>query len=129
MQDTTLLDRPGRAEPSELPDELVNQRPKLDPGVRAEKLAALGQVIAKKRDEAVKFRKESGIEEVWMACEDAYLGRDQANMGEFEKARWTKPTSLQGPVTTSGAAPSGNKSTAFVRLTTRYVDMGAAKVS
>lgn len=129
MTDTHMLDAPGRAEPSELPDELVNQRPRMDPAVRAEKLAKLGQVIAKKRDEAVKYRKESGIEEIWTACEDAYLGRDQANMGEFEKARWAKPTSLQGPVTTSGAQVSGNKSTAYVRLTTRYVDMGAAKVS
>lgn len=121
---------------SDLPDELQGRaepaRKKREPiaeSVRADRLVALGQLIAQKRDEAIKARKESGIEEVWMACEDAYLGIDDANRGEFEKAKWAKSTTMAGPLTRTNVQPSGNKSTAFVRLTTRYVDMGAAKIS
>lgn len=111
----------------ELPDELQGSaQPRPESG--DDRLAAIGQIVAKKRDEAVKARKESGIEQVWSDCEDAYLGIDDANRGEFAKARWAKPTSMSGPVTTNGTNQTENKSTAYVRLTTRYVDMGAAKI-
>ena len=112
----------------ELPDELQGSgqaRPESD----QDRLAAIGQVIAKKRDEAVRARKESGIEDIWMRCEEAYLGMDEANRSEFSKAKWAKPTSMTGPVTTNETQRTGNRSTAFVRLTTRYVDMGASKIS
>lgn len=112
----------------ELPDELQGSgqaRPESD----QDRLAAIGQVIAKKRDEAVRARKESGIEDIWMRCEEAYLGMDEANRGDFSKAKWAKPTSMTGPVTTNETQRTGNRSTAFVRLTTRYVDMGASKIS
>jgi len=91
-------------------------------------LEALGITVGRMRDEAVAARKSSGIEEVWMACEEAYLGIDDANRHEFASAKWAKPTSMEGSVTTAGR-PNSNKSTAFVRLTSRYVDMGAAKIS
>jgi hypothetical protein len=119
-----------------LPDELQSgggelARPKrvFSDEERADRLAALSQVVVSKRDEAVKARKDSGIEDKWLECEEAYLGIDDANRGEFAKARWAKPTSMQGPLTTSDSQQSANKSTAFVRLTSRYVDMGAAKLS
>ena len=113
---------------SELPDELQGgEKPRmpLDP----DRLAALGGIIAKKIQEDVKARRESGIEDVWIACDEAYLGIDDANRAEFAKARWAKPTSMTGPVTTSSTSTSDNKSTAYVRMTTRYVDMGAGKLS
>lgn len=94
---------------------------------RAERLARLSDIIAKKRDEAVKARKDSGIEDVWQACEEAYLCIDELNR-PADRAKWAKPTSMVGPVT-SNASRSDNKSKAFVRLTSRYVDMGAAKIS
>lgn len=94
---------------------------------RAERLARLSDIIAKKRDEAVKARKDSGIEDVWQACEEAYLCIDELNR-PADRAKWAKPTSMVGPVT-SNASRSDNKSKAFVRLTARYVDMGAAKIS
>src|SRR4051812_23931782 len=119
---------------SELPDEIqqaggAQPRPMLSEEEKAEHWAKLGLVIAKKRDEAVKARKDSGIEDVWMACEEAYLGIDDANRAEFAKAKWAKPTSMSGPVTMNAETQSPNKSTAYVKLTTRYVDMGAAKIS
>lgn len=96
---------------------------------RQNKLDALGITIAGKRDEAVAARKESGIELVWQDCEEAYLGIDDANRGEFAKAKWAKPTSMEAPVTTNRGANNNKKSTAFVRMTSRYVDMGSAKLA
>lgn len=84
--------------------------------------------IAAKRDEAVKGRKASGIEDVWLECEEAYLGIDDENRAEFAGAKWAKPTTMDGGLIRKGNSSDGVKSTAFVRLTSRYVDAGAAKV-
>lgn len=110
----------------------------LPPEVRAEmgggapdfeRISAIEQMIATKRQEYVAYRTESGIEEVWRKAEEAYLGIDDANRGEFAKAKWAKPTSVTGPVTTNARVTGDStKSTAFVRLTSRYVDAGAAKL-
>ena len=97
---------------------------------RLQRLEALGRAIADKRDEAVKARKASGIEEVWMACEEAYLGIDDENRNEWMKAKWSKPTSMQGPVTTDAiVSRDPTRSSVYVRLTARYVDAGSAKVA
>lgn len=100
----------------------------MKPGERAERLAAFGTAIADKRDEAVKARAESGIEKVWMAAEEAYLGIDDANRGEFAGAKWAKPSSMEGPIVAENSGSNGIKSTVFVRLTSRYVDAGAARM-
>jgi hypothetical protein len=97
--------------------------------LREQRLEALGQVIAAKRDAAVTARKESGIEAIWTAAEEAYLGIDEANRAEFSGSRWAKPTSVAGPLTREKEQKPGNKSTVFVPLTARYVDMAFAKVS
>lgn len=92
-------------------------------------LAAIGVSIAKRRDEAKAARTSSGIEQTWKDCEEAYVGIDDANRQEFQDAKWSKPMSMDGPVTT-GRMPRGmeHKSTAYVRLTARYVDAGSAKL-
>lgn len=96
---------------------------------RAERLSILGGVIAEKRKEAIDARKASGIEDVWLACEEAYLGIDDANRHEFAAAKWAKPTSMSGSLTSSTRASSDDaRSTAFVRLTSRYVDSASAKL-
>lgn len=92
------------------------------------KLSELGKAIAEKRDEAISARKESGIEDVWMSCEEAYLGIDDTNRGDFAKAKWAKPSSMEGPVTSNYSKQSEVRSNAYVRLTSRYVDAGAAKL-
>ena len=93
-------------------------------------LDAIGVSIAQRRDEAKAARTSSGVETVWRDCEEAYVGIDNANRMEFQNAKWSKPMSSDGPVTT-GRAPRQNdhKSTAYVRLTARYVDAGAAKLA
>lgn len=97
---------------------------------QAQRLAALAVTLVGKRQEAVNGRKESGIEDVWLKAEEAYLGMDDANRGSFAKAKWAKPVNLtQGLQATGIGASAEGKSTAFVRLTSRYVDAGAAKLS
>jgi hypothetical protein len=96
---------------------------------REQRLEALGQVIGAKRDAAVAARKESGIEAIWTAAEEAYLGIDELNRSEFSGSRWAKPTSMGAPLTAERNPNVGKKSTVFVPLTARYVDMAFAKVS
>jgi hypothetical protein len=101
-----------------------------DNAERIEKLDALSGVFTSKRSEYVDARKSSGIEEVWMNCEDSYLGIDDANRHEFKNAQWAKPTSMQGSVTSESTYQKNDpRSNVFVRLTSRYVDAGAAKLA
>src|SRR5574340_1007063 len=95
---------------------------------RMERLQALGITIGKKRDEAVAARKESGIEDIWQRCEESYLGIDYANRHEFSKAKWAKSRAIDGPISTNDVPTDDNRSSAFVRLTSRYVDFASSKM-
>lgn len=115
--------------PADLPPEVRAEiAPYLD-DARIASRSAIGIAIAARRDEAKAARTSSGIEQLWTECEEAYVGMDEANRSEFKDAKWAKPLSMEGPVTTE-RMPRGEeyKSTAFVRLTARYVDAGAAKL-
>lgn len=93
-------------------------------------LKAIGDEIVKKRDEAKSARTSSGIEEIWREAERAYIGIDKANRSTFSEGRWEKPMSMDGPVTTGSQPERGdNRSTIFVRITARYTDAAAAKLS
>jgi hypothetical protein len=113
---------------SDLPDDVRQAlQPHVDPGVAV--LAAIGVQLASKREEAKGARALSGIESTWNECEEAYLGIDDANRHEFIDSRWAKPMSMDGPVTTGRKDKSiDNRSTVFLRLTSRYVDAGVAKL-
>jgi hypothetical protein len=92
-------------------------------------LDAIGVQIAAKREEAKGARGSSGIELTWKDCEESYLGIDDANRHEFTDARWAKPMSMDGPVTTGRKSRQTDyRSTVFLRLTSRYVDAGVAKL-
>lgn len=110
---------------------MMDEAPK-DAGKRLpnpDRLADIERLICDKRREYVEARIQSGIEDVWRKAEEAYLGIDDANRGEWSNAKWAKPTSMTGPVRTNAqTVGDGSKSTAFVRLTSRYVDAGAAKL-
>ena len=112
----------------DLPDEFEQEAKPRPEDIDNALLEALGISIAAMRKEAVEARRASGIEAVWMACEEAYLGLDDANRHEFAGAQWFKPSSMTGNLTKM-VAKRTNRSTAFVPLTRRYVDMGAAKIS
>jgi len=101
-------------------------RPK---AMQAHVLDTLGTTIANMRDEAVKARKDSGIEDTWRECEEAYLGIDDLNRSEFEGARWAKPMTMDGGLRRERTrGQDETKATAFVKLTARYVDAGTSKV-
>lgn len=94
-----------------------------------ETLETINKALAKKRDDAKNARSASGIEKVWQQCEEAYIGIDDANRTQFAEAKWAKPMSMTGPVTTNKTPKQPDyKSTVFIRLTARYVDAGAAKL-
>src|SRR5271154_2961391 len=118
-----------RAALADLPDDVADV---LRPHIAEDQatLDAIGVAIAFKREEAKTARSTSGIETTWKDAEEAYIGIDDANRHEFQDARWSKPMSVEGPVAT-GRRPRAvdHRSTASVRLTARYVDVGAAKVS
>lgn len=95
-----------------------------------DRLAALQTRLVELREDAVKGRKASGIEDVWKAAEEAYLGIDDVNRSQFANGgKWIKPTSMQGPLSRGTSAVDDNRSTVFIPLTARYVDAGHAKVS
>ena len=113
---------------ADLPDDV---RELIEPHVaeNTETLEAISLSIAVRRNEAKAARVSSGIESLWKDCEESYIGIDDANRMEYQDAKWAKPMSMDGPVTT-GRMPRqpDHRSTAFVRLTARYVDAGAAKL-
>lgn len=117
---------------ADLPDEIraeLEQDPASQEVGDPNMLAAIGVLIAGKRDEAKAARTSSAIESVWLEAEEAYIGMDDANRDEFAQGKWSKPSDMSGPVTTSrGPGTDTTKSSAFVRLTARYVDAGAAKL-
>lgn len=114
----------------DLPDELLAEGEDASEADSPEaRLEALGIVIAGKRDEAVRARSESGIESVWMAAEEAYLCMDEANRSDFKNAKWAKPVSMEGPLTKDTPKSDETRSTAYVRMSARYVDAGASRVS
>ena len=63
-----------------LPEE-IEQLEELKRQARIDRIEALATSIAKKRDDAVKHRQQSGIEDEWTEDEEAYQGIDDANRG------------------------------------------------
>jgi len=117
-----------RAALAELPDDV---RALIEPHVElpVDKLQAISAIIAERREEAKKARAASGIEDLWTEAEEAYIGIDDANRAEFADKKWAKPMSQDGPLTTNKVGMNTErKSTAFMRMTARYVDAGAAKL-
>lgn len=112
----------------DLPDELVGQETSANEAKKA-RLAGISVALVKMRQDAVTYRENSGVESVWLEAEDAYIGIDDANRSEFSKAKWAKPMAINGPLQRESSGNDGTRSTVYVRLTSRYVDAGAAKLS
>lgn len=113
--------------PADMPEDMlpeeVRQQIELQKQARLDRIAALGQSIAKKRDAAIKFRKESGIEEDWSEDEESYQGIDDANRSE---ARAYKPSSPEGSA--QFPRPDKTRSNVFLNITRPYTDAAAARV-
>ncbi|MDE1971525.1 MAG: hypothetical protein KGI50_08195, partial [Patescibacteria group bacterium] len=92
-------------------------------------LSAISKALKDKRDKAVSARRSSGIEEIWVAAEEAYLSIDEQNRGEYSSDKWEKPQVLGAPLTKKKSnQDDGTRSKMFIPLTRRYVDIAAAKI-
>jgi hypothetical protein len=87
----------GDAPTDELPPEL-RQLIELKRQDRQQRLDALSKIVAEKRDEAVKARKESGIERIWREDEEYYLGIDDENRTNHP---FTKSMTTEGGLTSN----------------------------
>lgn len=88
-------------------------------------LQALGGVLLQKRDEAMQWRTQSGIENDWTEDEEFYDARDRANPeGE---------THVGKPVAPNGGAENRpintGRSSVFIPITRAYVDAASARVA
>lgn len=106
-----------------LPDE-VQDLIRLQKEKKQEQLDLFSQIVARKRDEAVAARQQSGIETEWLEDEEAYLGIDEANR---DRATWIKSPSVSG--TPYQEKSSGSvRSTVFLNITRPYCDAASARV-
>lgn len=117
----------------ELPREVLEELEEMRASQRTlaeQKLHELAGILLDRRRTAITGRQTSGIEEVWRYCEEAYAGIDDLNRAEFNASnRWIKPPSMDGGLRKdTGAHGDDVRSTIFMRMTARYVDMGAAKI-
>lgn len=106
-----------------LPEE-IREAIELQEAERLEKIQSIGQAIAKKRDDAVKGRGGSGIEQEWQEAEDAYEGIDDANRSEH---RTYKPLSHTGSAIIPRKGEVG-RSTIYLNITRPYTDAAAARL-
>lgn len=89
-------------------------------------LGTLTKIITGEREKNKTYRQTSGIEHIWQRFEEAYIGMDDGNRGEFSNQRFQVPLTTNAGLTKD--VPKGDgRCTLYVRLTARYVDMGAAK--
>ena len=91
---------------------------------RLQVIERLGREVAKKRDSAVKGRKQSGVERVWAEDEEYYLGIDDLNR---DVATWLKPAGMTGGLTRPKEDAS-KRCTAFFNITSQFVDSAAARM-
>lgn len=96
-----------------------------------EKIRSMTAMLVAKRSTFVKGRLESGIENIWRKAEDNYACVDEytGETAGIMRPRFSKPTTKEGPVTRETINESPIYSSAFERLTARYVETGVAKVN
>lgn len=94
---------------------------------RNQAIETLGLALVQMRDEAVRSRQQSGIEEIWLEDAEMYEGVDDANRAEEGVNRVRKPINAEGG--TSAGIKGDKKSTVFLNIAAKYADAGAARVS
>lgn len=90
---------------------------------RADRLDALGASLAKKRKEAIEYRRSTGIEKEWDEDEDAYEGVDEVSKTEQSAFRTRPPGQLM-------LRDEGDemRSTVVLNITKPYVNAFASKI-
>lgn len=130
MQDKTVTQ-----DTYELPESVLEElRALRDRPSSDEILKGLVTALLSKRKKAVDDRHNSGLGDAWYKSDAYYHGVEpeavgQSGVGIPSAMRWIKPPTMSGPLRAeSGKTSASVDSTAFVRLSARYVDAGAAKV-
>ena len=93
--------------------------------VESDRLAKLSVTLKGLRDEAIKGRRDSGIEQIWTEDQEYFDGIDDSNRSEKQ----IKPTTSDGRVTRERKAKKTTRSNAFLNITRHYVNAAAAYVS
>ena len=107
----------------ELPTELQDVIDQLEAD-RLAKIEVIGKAVAKKRDEAIKGRKQSGIETIWEEDEEYYQGIDDANRDSHP---WVKSASSTGGISrTPNKSPT--RCSSFFNITRQFVDSASARM-
>ena len=88
-------------------------------------ISDLGAIVAKRRDEAVKARRASGIETQWREDEEYIEGIDDLNRGE---AQYMKSRSTEGGIVTKHVSTSDNECIEFLNITRPFVDAAEARM-
>jgi len=95
---------------------------------RQRQLDALSKVISKKRDEVVKARRSSGVEQIWEEDQHNYEGVDEFNRGGL-KPKYTKSRSTDDGIMSNAAGGKNmNQCTAFFNITRQFVDSASARM-
>jgi len=115
--------------PTELIEELQRQDAlrKQYEDEKKRQLDALSKVISKKRDEAIKARKTSGIETIWQEDRNNYEGVDDYNRANLS-THYTKSRSTEGGIMANTVGKNTNQCTAFFNITRQFVDSAAARM-
>lgn len=92
-----------------------------------ERFAALSAIVREKRDEAIKYRQQSGVEEEWTLAEEQYEGIDDANRGTSNAAT-RKPTSMSGGLLKNSDSKDV-RSTLLLNITYPYTNSATARIA
>lgn len=115
----------------ELPESVVAELERIKAAqeeAHNKQVKGLTETFLANRKRAIDGRQQSGIEEIWRYCDEAYIGMDNANRHEFHSNRWMKPMSPDGPVTKDGEKIDDTKCSLFINFTRRHVNAAVAKV-
>ena len=118
-----VLDRQNISQQDQLPPEVQDLVDEMKLAKLA-KIKEIGKYVAKKRDEAVKGRKESGIETIWEEDEEYYQGIDDSNRDAHP---WVKSASTQGGISrTPEKKPT--RCSSFFNITRQFVESASARM-
>jgi len=91
------------------------------------RIEKIGQVVGRKRDAAVTWRRNLGIEKVWQEDEEYYCGVDNG-AGATGSQGYSKPASMVGGLSVSAKNDSEPRCTAFFPITRQFCDAVAARM-
>ena len=107
-------------------------KPEMSEDERLQRLDALATSLAAKRRDAINYRAQSGIEQVWLEDEDAFDGIDDANRAQEgasgQRHRYTKAETSSGTYTKT-VQDNDNACILLPNITGPYVESAAAAIA